>query len=119
MTPIINPMWFYWLEVFNGLGEVLFWVGILGFVMLGLILMISFMSCDPLADDAAKKTIIFTIVFGVLVVISIFIPSEQTMYKMMLANYATTDNITEITTSIQNGVDYIFDKIENTDEEKE
>lgn len=119
MTPIINPMWFYWLEVFNSLGELLFWIGVCGFILAFAIVMFVSMVEEELPKGTIKRSMPFLISFFILIVVSIFMPSQETMYKMMLANYATTDNITEITTSIQNGVDYIFDKIEDVSEEKE
>ena len=43
------------------------------------------------------------------------IPKEETFYKMMVAKYATGNNIDIVLEKITEGVDYIFDKIESKD----
>lgn len=49
--------------------------------------------------------------------LTVFIPKEETMYKMMVANYVTYENVEIATDAIQDGVDYIMDKI-NGNEDK-
>lgn len=38
-------------------------------------------------------------------------PSEETMYKMLVAQYVTYENVDKVTESIKEGVDYIFKKL--------
>lgn len=56
-----------------------------------------------------KKVIITTIICALGVVA---IPSEETMYKMLVAKYVTYENIDKATKSIKDGVDYIFEKLD-------
>ena len=46
----------------------------------------------------------------------IFIPTEETMYQMLVANYVTDKNIETATDVIKDSVDYIFEKIEEGEE---
>ncbi len=41
----------------------------------------------------------------------IFIPSQETMYKMLVTNYVTYENAEIATDAIKDSVDYIFDKL--------
>jgi hypothetical protein len=43
--------------------------------------------------------------------LGVAIPSETTMYRMMIANLATKENVAEVIDAIKQGVDYIVDKI--------
>ena len=65
---------------------------------------------------AAKKLMIpFIIAFS----INIFVPSENTVYKMMVANLATYENIDIAADTIEEAFDHVIDKlVELGDKEK-
>lgn len=46
----------------------------------------------------------------------VFIPSKETMYKMLVANYVTYENVETATDAIKDSVDYIFDKLNGEEE---
>lgn len=46
-----------------------------------------------------------------------FIPTKETMYQMLVANYVTDKNIEIAADVIKDSVDYIFEKIEEVGEE--
>jgi hypothetical protein len=119
MTPIINPIWFYLAGLVGKLDNVLWWTAI--FVILSIFLHI-FVVWDACEDvtEVLKKTRPMRrfIVALALLFITIFIPSETTIYRMMVATWATGDNITEVTEAIKNGVDYIVEKVKPTTEAK-
>lgn len=46
----------------------------------------------------------------------IFVPSQETMYKMLVANYVTYENVETATDAIKDSVDYIFDKLDGEEE---
>ena len=46
-------------------------------------------------------------------------PSEETMYKMLVAQYVTYENVDKATESIKEGVDYIFKKLNKEDKKDE
>lgn len=51
------------------------------------------------------------IVAGILIGASIFIPSKETIYKMMLADVATYENVDLTAESIEEAFDHIIDKL--------
>lgn len=126
MTPIINPMYFYWINVLGSLRAMIVWLLVITSIYLIVVLFnygvrkIDFNVCDCCEEeeklDVAKtlwgKSLKPSIaIFTISSMLLIFIPSEQTIYRMMIAKYATGDNIEEVTEAIKDGVDYIFEKI--------
>lgn len=57
-----------------------------------------------------RKRTVITLLISILGLISI--PTEKTMYQMLIANYVTDKNIETATDVIKDSVDYIFEKIE-------
>lgn len=51
------------------------------------------------------------IVAGILIGAEIFIPSKETIYKMMLADVATYENVDLTAESIEEAFDHIIDKL--------
>lgn len=47
----------------------------------------------------------------ILLMLSIFIPSEKTIYKMMVANIATYENIDLTAETIEDAFDHVIDKL--------
>lgn len=111
--PIIDPMLFYWISVFNSLKLVfivLFVVSVIGFVGF---LVFSF---DEYVDGNRVK--ITRDIFAVLAVMSaiglIFIPSKETMIEMLIAKYATVENAEWTIENIKSIADYIVNAIQTT-----
>ena len=117
--PIISPWLFYWLEVLDNLRG----------VMVGILLlstMIAAFSPIFFADDHLREffrtitrskflrncviAIVFMSAIGLL-----FVPTKETALRMVIASYATPQNIEFITEktgkAIDSSVDYIVDKI--------
>ena len=130
MTPIINPMWFYWIDV---LGNIKTWIEIMAFIFFVpiIFLMVKTLpeyfenknSYRGISEESEKEYKMFfkitkRVITGVaiLFLLSIAIPKEETFYKMMVAKYATSDNIDVVLEKITEGVDYIFDKIDESGE---
>ena len=42
---------------------------------------------------------------------NLIIPSQKTMYTMLVANFVTYENVETATESIKDSVDYIFEKL--------
>lgn len=132
MTPIINPLWFYLIDILSTIKETFF----LGYVIPVIILIagvagiayyiigMEYIDCTRDEDDYNnlwKKLFLkpFKIISIAAIVIScltVFIPKEETMYKMMVANYVTYENVEIATDAIQDGVDYIMDKINGNED---
>lgn len=47
----------------------------------------------------------------ILLMLSIFIPSEKTIYKMMVANITTYENIDLTAETIEDAFDHVIDKL--------
>lgn len=114
--PIINPLWIYVSDVIPSIGEMLgalFIIGIITSFVLSIIALI-------LDDDEAWKYVIENILkkwwlLIVIATISNFIPSRETMRAMMIANYVTPANIESVGNGEKDVVDYIFEKINESE----
>lgn len=67
-------------------------------------------------DDGKKKALASLkkgcIASLIIILFTSLIPSQETMYKMLVANYVTYENIDTATNAIKDGVDYIFEKLD-------
>lgn len=103
MNPIINPLFFYFISVADVLRFLLLIGG-------AIVLFVCFICCiDYDAENITKflkKPIIISLIVGT---IGIFIPSENTCYKMLAASLITPDNIEVVKDGTQELVDYIID----------
>lgn len=132
MTYLIDPKVFYWMnfaqsvEFFTQLFiavAILFLAGLGGFYLIQ-----KYESSGKYGVDEAKemcklielkfkpKLTIFILSF--MVAISIVIPSQDTMIKMLVASQVTTENIEGVQKSATELIDYIVDKINETDREE-
>lgn len=107
MNPIINPLFFYFISVTDVLRFLLL---ISGFGLTAIILFVGFIcGVDYDAEDIIKflkKPLIIGLIVGT---IGIFVPSENTCYKMLAASLITPDNIEVMKDGTQELVDYIID----------
>ena len=108
MTPIINPLLFYLVDVISNLKIMccVFPLVILAGILLWIV-------CDEDASEEKltrifKKWFIVTIVF---LAFTLFLPSKKTCYQMMVASQVTEENIKSAEDVIKDSVDYIFEKI--------
>lgn len=119
---IINPMWFYWLQVVDGIQGVFFVVAILSAIAL---IVCGIIACalyvDDCFEDESKKIVkclrptVFILVVSMLLVI--FIPSKKTLIEMEIAKHATYSNVTSIKEQITDAADYILNKLEGKEKE--
>lgn len=131
---IINPLWFYFIDFLTNLKSlcsaffgwfILF--AIIGYICYGIF---SVIICDckegsvdynqmsvihKASHKIGKICLIACIVTGIF---NLAIPSQDTMYTMLVANFVTYENVEIATESIKDGVDYIFEKL-NEEQEKE
>lgn len=127
---IINPWIFYVINVLMSFENFLF------MTILVLILVIAALVCvvmgkkeeiDAIVNDVQEKDRKLykqyiswlkksVLAFAICEILMIAIPTQETMYTMLVSSYVTTDNIETVSDVIQDSVDYIFDKINNEGE---
>lgn len=125
---IINPWIFYLIDVLSTLkhnSAIIAGVSILAFCATCLIAAIAKSESHYDNDSARLATLSVKALKKILIVICIsagvytVTPSEETMYKMLVAQYVTYENVDKATESIKEGVDYIFKKLNKEDKKDE
>jgi len=114
MDNIINPAWFYWLNVVDNIRTtaevVMFIVICTAFVTL----LLTWFDDSCLTLQKAKK---YLIVIGVILLVAImivlFVPSRQAMIEMQVARYATYDNVSLTVDGIKEIADYIVASVKD------
>lgn len=116
--PIIRPLWIYLLDVVNGLELAFVIIAVL--VGLGLCfgaMMMGFsLSKDDYDDDYkfGKKVIKITLpIVLVCLLLIAAIPSQKTVYTMVIADQVTPANIQYVGNTVEDCVDYMFDKVDD------
>lgn len=114
MKPIISPWLIYFASRADAVGTLFLIVAIVAFA----ICLIGF---DGLTKNGFKLFISIGIIS---VILTVLIPTTETVYTMMVANEITPDNIQTIGKTGKDVVDYITEQIdkvvnENEDDEKE
>ena len=121
---VINPMWFYLLQVVDGVQGVFFVVAILSVIVLIVCGMIAFaLYIGDCYEDESEKiakclrpTVLILVVSMLLVV---FIPSKQTLIEMEIAKHATYSNVESVKEQIKDAADYILDRLEGDNDGKD
>lgn len=108
---IISPWVFYWISVSDALSRLMS-IGV--FIGLGVLV---FSCCYNDNDESicgerkhmVRKVGIFLVSLGLIGVV--FLPSEDTCYKMLAAKMFTQDNINSATEYVTDVIDYAVDKV--------
>lgn len=114
---IINPSWFYWINVVDGLRFVAtFVVILLGITAATVSLVYSPDGCEgeKRANVQLKKIMpILWVVWIASVLVLIFIPSKDTLITMMVAKYATYENAGLTVDALKSAIDYVVQAIQS------
>lgn len=117
MNYYINPMWFYWMHVIDGVKITALVLLICSIIAFGISLGIFYMDMEYQDEEYEKKLkrfIKFTL--GILVgctLILIFAPSSKTIVEMMIAKNLTEQNVQNGIEAVKGAVDYIVKAIQN------
>ena len=111
---IINPSWFYWISVCEGVKFLCCTIGVL--CVSGVIISaISYFSDIDFNKDKAELYKKWVTRLGVAVIvaalIAILIPSKETLIQMKLAELITYDNTNKVIEIIQDASAYILEHI--------
>ena len=116
MNYIINPMWFYWINVADTLRLV---VSIAIFISVAAALVaaiIAVVNSDWKEDGEYQLSVkVFKqmiALFIILCVVLVFLPSKNTLIEMQIARYATQENAELTIDVIKSAVDYIIQAIQ-------
>lgn len=116
MTPIINPWLFYLVNFLGDLKDICSIVLIVCGVAMTFLTLNGFIDEDEEKLKANKKTKKRLLVVSLSLLIAIaFIPAKETCYQMMIASQVTDDNIQSAENVIKDSVDYIFEKLKESD----
>lgn len=129
MMPIINPWTFYLIDVLSTLkGVSRFATFITIFALIFIAIITAYFkvqdSCYGSENNIEVIEILTRFFKKLLIVaciaISVFIvtPSEETMYKMLVAQNVTYENVDKAQEEIKETVDYIFKKLEKNNEKR-
>lgn len=115
MECIINPSWFYWIEVANTV-KICSFIAAAILVIASIILAVSSHIDDDFNEheNAKKKRKVMAVCLVALAlfsVVGIFVPSKQTLIEMMIAKKATYDNVSWTLEQVKEAVDYVISAI--------
>ena len=114
MDYIIDPMWFYWLQVADDVKILSVIVGAIGGVIAAAIWLWAVCSGETSIEEGKRVAKIakrYAIMFCLIFIISVFIPSKQTLIEMEIAKHATYSNVECIKEQITDAADYILDRL--------
>lgn len=109
---IINPAWFYWINIVDGIKIIMSLLAVASLVASFLSALISLDDTDTATSKKFEKMALkMFIVAIVCIIISLFIPSKETLIEMQIAKYATWENAEWTVDAIKDLADYIANAI--------
>ena len=117
MEPIINPLWFYLIDVVDNLQIVSEIILTLSCIVLLLLSAVMFFEAASSELEEQEKQAYFKYLKTMLkviipcIIITTFTPSSDAIYKMIIADNVTPHNIEIVGDTIEGSIDYIFEKI--------
>lgn len=120
---IINPLWFYLINLSSNLHIACSVIAVLAFIIVFtsiLILLIGMSEEEFDMGEKFKSLGTKLVIIGIVCTfISILTPSKETCYQMMVASLITKDNIKISAKAGKEAVDYIVDSIDKLLDEQE
>lgn len=119
MTPVISPWVFYWIPV---LDSITFIAGLLLLLSIILFVIVFFMFCmeldmgdedSDLAKLLKKAKDKLLVIIAVTTLITVFVPSETTVTKMLIAQNVTYERVEVVSDTIINTVETVYNDIMN------
>ncbi len=116
MEYIINPSWFYWIEVSDCIKVCAIIAAVILLIAAIVLAIVAKMDDDfneYRSANVKRKVFIYCLVaLAVCVAVIIFVPSKRTLIEMMIAKKATYDNVSWTIEQVKEAVDYIISAIE-------
>lgn len=126
MTYIINPMWFYWISVADKICEAACSLAILLFISSATAYIVAAaLKIDAHGHDgfdrkcssyivgakAQRVATVLAVLAVILLAISTFIPSRETLIEMQIARFTTVENAKWALDAVKSATDYIVSAI--------
>ena len=108
---IINPAWFYWVNIVDGIKIVTLMLASISLIAAFLSAFISCADEDEESKQYEKIALKMLIVAVACIIIAIFIPTKETLIEIQIAKYATWENAEWTVDAIKDLVDYITNAI--------
>lgn len=108
MEPIISPWVFYFIDKLEVIEMLPLYVFILAILINGALLMTS------KTEEEFEKGFfpkVWTALFSLVFIINFIVPSKETAYKMIIANYVTPNNISIVKEATEDNIASLIDKI--------
>ena len=117
MNYIIDPKIFYIVSLLNSI-KIFFAVCgsacLAGSCVFGIFFLVTFLEEERETAEKLKRSCVKLIEYGLIIMlISLFIPSEDTCLRMIVANYITVDNANNGISTVKEIIDYIITSINN------
>ncbi len=118
MDYIINPNWFYWLQVVDSLRIACIVIAVfstIACIILWVAACYELECCGPDDEDYRRYkriAIILTPISVFVILLAIFIPSKDTLIEMQIARYATKQNVEFGVEAIKSATDYVIHAIQ-------
>lgn len=111
---VINPWFFYWLQIINALAIFIWIIGVVLLAIVAICWFAPIVGGDLTAQESyikIRKALLISI--GVCI-LAILIPSKETLISMELAKHVTYENVNIFIEKTEEAADYIVDKIEDS-----
>ena len=114
---IINPLWFYWIGVVDGLNVLCYVVSSISAGSLLTLAIVFWVNDGNYEDDIKIRNAIrpwfmrLGIICLLTVLLAIFIPSKETLIQMELARHATYENASLFLKNIQEATKWIIEEL--------
>lgn len=109
--PIIDPMIFYWIGVFENIKNLFVVILVLLVSYIITAGLVYFVDIEESHSILIKKYIKIPIIVSIMLSIMLtFTPTKETIYTMLISKQVTQENVNITTETIKNTVDYIIDK---------
>ena len=115
MEPIISPWIFYWMDVAEGLSVLAAIASIFG--TMSMIIIVATYD-DETEESVSHMLKLIAVGVAIALALCVFIPSKDTMYKMLVTSYITPNNIELVGGSIDTALDKLTDKVVKIKEAK-
>lgn len=123
MDYIINPWWFYAMQVCGRLGSLLALIGALMFFGGAALCLVKYFDVyeDKSICDSGKKLLAqsrrICIIGAVVIILSALMPAEDTLIKMQIAKFGAYDNTEKVLEVIDEKTDALIDAIGSVKED--